>query len=390
MTLYTSQNIEGTVISAIGVNSDNVISGGNWSGNIYTGSGEQNGFNYVGFNLQTDEDGTFTFEFSQDGTNWSKYPVIEFGVSSGINEVHGAWKGGRYIRPIFTGTGGRSYFRLQVYYSNTTITLTSPLNQGLSIDQDAVSVRPSDFTNETASGKRDGISTWNKWGYNDDVDTGALEVIASWGGSYTPPTTATELSIVSTDANDIVTTGTGLNAIVITGIDENRTQQIEVVELNGVTPVVTGSVWLGINRVAPFLCGTSKINEGTITITAVTGGDTLAQMPLGETVTQQAIFHVQSNHTFLASWLHINVLKLTGGGSAPEVTIRGIVFSPTANAYIQVFKTKIDTAIENSIEFNNPELLPITENSVLFFTAETNTNNTSIDVRFSGKEQENI
>jgi hypothetical protein len=128
--------------SAIGVNSDNVISGGNWVGNVYTGAGEQNDYNYVGVNLQVDEAGTLTFEFSQDGTNWSQYPVTEFTVASGINEVHGAWKGTRYVRPRFTGVdGSRTFFRLRTMYSYAPVTLTAPLNQSISNDQDAAIVR---------------------------------------------------------------------------------------------------------------------------------------------------------------------------------------------------------------------------------------------------------
>ena len=127
--------------SAIGVNSDNVISGGNWVGDVYTGAGEQNDYTYVGVNLQTDEAGTLTFEFSQDGVTWSQYPVTEFSVAANINEVHGAWKGTRWVRPRFTGTGGRTSFKLRTMYSDVPITLTAPLNQSIGSDQDATVVR---------------------------------------------------------------------------------------------------------------------------------------------------------------------------------------------------------------------------------------------------------
>lgn len=245
---------------------------------------------------------------------------------------------------------------------------------------------PANFHLEAAKGDVYDHTTWNKFGYNDDVDTGGEEIIASWGGTYTPPTTAETLTIVSSSVNDVVTTGTGLNAIVITGIDASRNSQVEVVNMNGTTNVVTVSTWLGINRVAPFLCGSGLTNDGTVTITNTLSADTLAQMPAGETVSQQAIFHVQDGHTFLTTWLHINVLKLSGGGGSPEVTIRGYVFSPVANATIQIFKAKIDSSIQNSLELNPAEPFPITEKSVLYFTAETDINNTSVDLRFSGIE----
>lgn len=127
--------------SAIGVNSYNTITGSLWTGNTFVGAGEQNNFGYVGINLQTDEAGTLTFEFSQDGVNWSSYPTEEFTITPGINEVHGAWKGTRYVRPRFIGTGGRTFFRLLTMYSHEPIILSAPINQPISSDADASIVR---------------------------------------------------------------------------------------------------------------------------------------------------------------------------------------------------------------------------------------------------------
>jgi hypothetical protein len=244
-----------------------------------------------------------------------------------------------------------------------------------------------EFTTEVALDNVLNVSTWNKCGYNNDVDTGSEEIIASWGGVWQPPTAAETVDFVSTSAND-TSGGTGLNSIVIYGIDENRASIIEVLTLNGTTPVTTVNTYFGINRVAPFLCGTNKANVGTIDGSQTTSGIILAEMPIGETVTQQAIFYVQTGYTFLTSNLHINIVKLSGGGQ-PTVTIRGWVYSPVANANIQIFKAKIDTQRENTVDINATEKFPVTESSVLYFTAETDTNNTSVDLRFSGKEIKN-
>lgn len=158
---YTPQE-QLSIISADGINSDTVISGGNWVGDTYTGAGELNNYAYVGVNLQVDEAGTLFFDFSQDGTNWSTYPVAGFAVASGINEVHTAWKGGRYMRPRFVGTGGRSFFRLQTYYSNLPLPLSAPLNQGIGDDQDATVVRSvgigQDPTGTYVNQKVDGVA----------------------------------------------------------------------------------------------------------------------------------------------------------------------------------------------------------------------------------------
>jgi hypothetical protein len=156
---YTPNKL--STVSAIGINSDTAISGGNWSVNTYTGAGEENDYAYVGVNLQVDEAGTLFFDFSQDGTNWSTYPVAGFDVASGINEVHTAWKGGRYMRPRFVGSGGRSFFRLKTYYSNLPLPLSAPLNQSIGADSDATITRSitigEDPTGQYVNVKADGI-----------------------------------------------------------------------------------------------------------------------------------------------------------------------------------------------------------------------------------------
>jgi len=141
-----------SITSLIGINSDSVISGSNWSGNTYTGVGELNNYAYIGANIQVDESGILYFDFSQDGTNWSTFPVAGFTVASGINEVHTAWKGGRYFRARFVGIGGRTYFRLKTFYTNAALPLSSPLNQSIGSDQDA-SVTRAVLTGETDGGK---------------------------------------------------------------------------------------------------------------------------------------------------------------------------------------------------------------------------------------------
>lgn len=148
--------------SQIGVNSYTATTGSLWTGNVFVGAGEQNDFNYVGVNLQTDESGTLTFEFSQNGTDWSSYPTQEFTIVSGINEVHGAWKGTRYVRPKFTGAdGSRTYFRIRTMYSYDPIVLSAPLNQPIGSDSDANIVRAvnigQDPTGTFVNNKSDGV-----------------------------------------------------------------------------------------------------------------------------------------------------------------------------------------------------------------------------------------
>ena len=131
-----------SITSAIGVNSDTIISGGNWSGNTYTGQWEKNDYAYIGSRLRVTEPGTLYYDFSIDnGVTFSSYPVLGFTITSGINEVHTAWKGGASFRQRFVGTGGRDLFLLETYYSNLSLPLSAPLNQSINGDQDASVVR---------------------------------------------------------------------------------------------------------------------------------------------------------------------------------------------------------------------------------------------------------
>lgn len=359
------------------------------NGATFTGTSELNRFQDVMINVHTDQSGILYAEFSTDNINWDTSLSFNYNTSR-INPPHILVKGYRYFRVRFTNNSGsdQTEFRLSTVYG-TFNKLTSPINGVIAENYDAIATRPTDFSHEVAIGKRQGVSIWNKWGYNDDIDIGGEEIIAPWGGSFVPRDTATTITIVSSSTDDITSTGSGIRAVVITGVDANRQQQIEVVQMNGTTPIVTTSTWKGINRVVPFLCGSTLVNQGTVTITATVGGEIMAQMPAGENATQQAIFHIQSNHTFVATSLHVNVLKLSGGGGSPEVTVRAYVYSPVANAIIQVMKIKLDVALSNTLDLIPLEPFPITESSVLFFTAETDKDNTSIDIRFSGKEQRN-
>jgi len=226
----------------------------------------------------------------------------------------------------------------------------------------------------------DTAGLWNKFGYNNDIDVGT-EVIASWGGSFTPLTTATTISIVSDSTDDITSTGTGCNSVVVYGVDANRESVIEVVQLNGTTPVVTTSTWLGINRVAMYLCGSGKVNAGTITATAVTGGSTMAQMPVSSGVTQQCIFHVPAGQQFIAEWLWINTLNRNKDA---ELTVKLWVYSAVNNGKQEVFKVDIDTAANPTADINPNLPFPVGESSVMWLECTSDKANIIVNARFSG------
>jgi hypothetical protein len=161
-----------------------------------------------------------------------------------------------------------------------------------------------------------------------------------------------------------------------------------VVTLNGTGSVVTTNTFLGVNRAAIYAAGTGGVNAGTITITATTGGAVQTAIPATAGTSQHAFFFVQASHTALMDWLYINVNKLSGG-TAPRVTVRGLVTSLVSRAKYEVFRTTIDTAVENTIEMRPSQPFVVGEKSLIEFQATTDTNNTVAAVRFSFIEERN-
>lgn len=334
--------------------------------------------------VKTDQNGTYTVQFSPDGVNIDS-TLTRYYRTSIIEPPHRFTITRKYIRVTFTNTSAsaQTYLRLQTMFGSMG-DLNIPIDSTIAKDYDAIAVRPTKYEYETALGRRQGATTWNKWGYNNDIDIGT-ETVWSAGGTFVRINTPSTFTVVSSSANDVLTSGSGAWNIIIYYIDADRKAQTVIVPLNGVTPVVTAVTGLGINRCSVYNSGSSDVNEGTITITATTGGTTQAQMPAGEGVTQQAIFFTQADHQFLVDWLFININKTSGGGT-PRVTVKAWVYSNVSTAKYLVFSDTIDSAVDNHISLNPSQPFIVGEKSILYFEATTDVNNTVVNIRFSGQE----
>jgi hypothetical protein len=334
--------------------------------------------------VKADQNGIFYVDFSPDASNVDS-TLTKYYNTTDIEAPHRFTVTRQYFRVRFTNDSGsaQSAFRLQTSLKTSSDDLNVPLDQTIARDYDSISVRPSDYKTEVALGLRQGHTLWNKFGYNNDVDTSSSpEVLAEFGGTFTLLTTASTLDVVSSSANDVVTTGSGARSIIIYGVDENRKSQIEVVSLNGTTTVTTSLQWLGVNRVAVYLAGSSLNNEGKLTITATTGGSTQATVPAGEGTTQQLIFFTQADHQALMEWMVLDALKISGGGS-PRVTIKAFVYSAVSDSQYEVFRATIDTSVSNHREYTPPLPFVVGERSVFWLEASTDTNNTEVSGRVS-------
>ena len=351
------------------------------SSSTFTGSWEDVGpYDSVVVAVKTDQNGTMQIQFSPDATNVDS-TLTRYYRTDQIEPPHRFTITRRYMRVVFTNTSAsnQTEFRLQTTVGEKG-ELNAPCDSVLAQDFDATVVRPTYYHYEVALGRRQGTTTWNKFGYNADVDTGT-EFLAAQGGSLTILTSASTLTTVSSSTADD-SGGTGTNSIVVYGVDANRDYQTETVTMDGTTNVVSTSTWLGINRVGIASAGSAQGNVGNITITATTGGSVQAYMPAGEGVTQQLAFFTRDSHQALADWMWLAAEKL-GGGGTPKVTFKAWIFNAATNAKAEVFRAVVDTSATSSIELRPSHPFVIPENSVFWIEATTDTDNTVVSGRFS-------
>ena len=340
--------------------------------------------------VSTDQKGTFTVQFSPDGTN-ADSTLTRYYNTDQIEAPHRFTITRRYVRVTFTNTSAsnQTYIRLQVMYGEKT-ELNAPLDSTLSQDFDSLSTRPTQYEQEVALGRRQGHALWNKWGFNNDVDNSSPEIIASWGGTFTRLPTAQSLDIESTSTDDD-DGGIGANSIIIYGVDGDWLEQIETVTMDGTTPVTTTNTWLGVNRVAVALAGTSEDNVGAITLTGSTASTIQGQIPIGAGSSQQAIFFVQADHRALITHVNVNIIRLASGGAQPETNTRLWAFSDVSNSRYELRRFYMDTEVTNEIDRDwskNP--LPVGEKSIIYLETDTDTNDTEVSASFSLFEVRNV
>lgn len=250
-----------------------------------------------------------------------------------------------------------------------------------------ITVQSVDISREIALGRVPGATTWNKFGYNDDIDSGGMEVMAEFGGAFDQRLDDAEfMEISSSSAND-TSGGTGVTQLVIFGVGgssaDDRNDITDVITMNGTTTVTTNLRFWGINRMTIFQSGSSNSNVGKITATAAASGNTMATMPAGEGTTQQMIIYVPEDTQFLATWLYLNVYRPTG---SPDVTFKGKVYSEVVNSEFEVYRDSVNTGKDQMTVLLQPsEPFVIGEKSIFWFEAETTQNNTAARGRFSGE-----
>lgn len=349
---------------------------------VFTGTWENvSMYESVSVTVETDQDGTYTVQFSPDGTN-ADSTLTRYYRTANINAPQPFAVTRKYMRVTFTNTSAnnQTYLRIQTMLGDVGI-LNIPIDSTMAQNYAAISVRPTNYFYEVALGLRQGVSHWDIWGNNNDIDIGTEIVRTLAGTTVSTITASTTFTFVSTSTND-TSAGTGAQSLVVYYLDSNRKSQVGVVTLNGTTPVVSAFSGLAINRISIYISGSGKTNEGTITCTETTGAVAVAEIRIGEGTNQSTVFYGQAGATLLINGMEVNIIKPTGGAS-PIVTLKGWVFSFVSNSKYLVYSKTIDTSVLQNFEGNMGHPFPVGEKSIFWFEATTDQNNTQVSIRYS-------
>lgn len=355
----------------------------------FTGTGELVSAPQVGFMVKTDQPGTVYFDFSNDGTNWdSTFPVNGFNVAANISEFHTAVKLGRYFRIRFVNnsTSAQTFFRLTTYFGTGFLPSIAPLNQTAGLDQDAIFTRNSIAQDEIRIGRRSGVTGWTKFAYRDNLQAANGEEViwaTSAGNTFSPSTSAGAFRIAYDQTVDGAGTS-GATDLAVYYINASGNPAVGTHALTSSGSDTTSFTGYEINRIAVTSTGGNKINAAEILFIHSSASATKAVIPASSGVTQGGIYANGHNHDAVAKFLYFNVNKV--GGSSPIVTIKGYAYNLGTDCEYEVFRHTIDSAVENTVTINEPVGFNLSPQDVLYFVADTNTNDTVVTIRFSLNE----
>jgi len=164
-----------------------------------------------------------------------------------------------------------------------------------------------DFRTYVSLGLIQNVSALFKFGVNPDIDTGTTpEDIWEGGGEYPFPAVAGTISIVSDSIDDDIS-GVGAQTIRVSGLSAEYEMLEEIVELDGINPVVTLGVYLRCHRATVINSGTDETNAGKIT-GSINGDDVFIINPeTGQTL--QTIYTVPKDHALALDKLFVSIQK---------------------------------------------------------------------------------
>lgn len=165
------------------------------------------------------------------------------------------------------------------------------------------------FDFEVSKGSVPGYSVGSFAGVNPNVGK-TFETVWDQGGNFVFPTAGETWEVLSASAADTDSAGTGARKVVISGLDVDYIQQIEIVNLAGTTPVTTARTdWFRIRSVVVIESGSGEINAGDITIRVSGGGLVRSLIIALKGTTFNGFLTVPANKIFMVQQIQVIIPK---------------------------------------------------------------------------------
>ena len=228
--------------------------------------------------------------------------------------------------------------------------------------------KASDFILEASRGNILGVSTYNKFGRNTEIDAGVTADI--WDGGHTgdvsliwvAPTQARIHDIKSSSSDDDGNpVGDGARTIRIFGLKNwDTAESNEDIILNGTSNVATSNAYVLIHRMRVLTKGATNVNVGVITATAQSNNTITAQINAGKGQTQMCIYGIPSTQKVHMKRLYGNVNKAGGAAGLVDVTL---LFNPEPDAELTRFLVRHTFGLQTvgtsalTISYSTPKIL---------------------------------
>lgn len=186
-------------------------------------------------------------------------------------------------------------------------------------------------------------------------------------GVYTPPSTSSTITLISTSANDAAA-GTGCRTVLIEGLDAAGAVVSNTVTMNGVAATAaTSNTFSFVNRMTCATVGTGLVNAGVISLNTgpgaaanrpVIGLTNAAHTAFGVSRSTGAAYRVPSGQTLILTSIEVDAYR----AATTAGTFSGVVWikytTATGSASILLDRVSLDIDGTNSYT-HSYELSPI-------------------------------
>lgn len=210
------------------------------------------------------------------------------------------------------------------------------------------------------------------FGYNPDVDQ-TEESVWPDGSTVPHPTTASQLTIASTNANDTAA-GTGARTVFIEGLNGDYVTVSETVILNGTSGVTTTNSYLYVNDFYVLTTGSGGANAGDITAkVGVTLYDIIAT---GYNQRTTGHYCVPAGYT-----AYLTVGVFTAGQTSGSTSITGFLKVHGPDGVLRV--ASVTTLNNGSVQYDFKYPLRVPEKFCFGSSAIGSSNNNSVSSMFN-------